>query len=157
MAIPNKVQKRLNSGVVGEIAFHGPTRVRAAILDSEFDEDNVFSSAFTYKSVKDSIVEAGGEGKFAGLMISPKANCVGGIQVEGAFVPNGFQSEFLDMGEIYAKVEGVDADTELDTPVYFVIEDGTLTVTKGTNTLVPNCVVERNTPVDTLCVLRLTN
>ena len=87
-------------------------------------------------------------------MINPKTN---GVELT---VPNGNQSEFLDMGEIYAVVTGANADTALKTPVYFVPATGALTLTSEDNTLIPNCVIERNAPtadVPGLCVLRLTN
>ena len=71
-------------------------------------------------------------------MINPKTN---GVELT---VPNGNQSEFLDMGEIYAVVTGANADTALKTPVY-LSATGALTIT-AENTLVPNCVIERNAP-----------
>lgn len=154
MAIPSTIQNRIPSGVIGELAFDGPTRARTAILSSADADNNVFARAFTFKDVAASEVQAGGAGVFAGLMINPKTN---GVELT---VPNGSQSEFLDMGEIYAVVTGADSDTALKTAVYYVPATGALTVTATDNTLVPNCVIERNAPTDdtpALCVLRLTN
>ena len=154
MAIPKTIQNRIPSGVIGEIAFDGPTRARTAILGSSDASLNVFGSAFTIKDLANSEVQAGGAGAFAGIMINPKTN---GVELT---VPNGNQSEFLDMGEIYAVVTGANADTALKTPVYFVPATGALTLTSEDNTLIPNCVIERNAPtadVPGLCVLRLTN
>jgi hypothetical protein len=157
MAIPKTIQNRLPSGIIGEIAFDGPTRARTGILSSSSDELNVFGSAYTWKDVSTTEIQAGGAGAFAGIMINPKAN---GIALT---VPNGEQSEFLDMGEIYAVVTGANASTAMKTPVYFVAATGALTTVVGSapaNTLIPNCVIERNAPtadVPGLCVLRLTN
>lgn len=154
MAIPKTIQNRIPSGVIGEIAFDGPVRARTAILGSSAAALNVFGSAFTIKDLAKSEVQAGGAGAFAGIMINPKTN---GVELT---VPNGNQSEFLDMGEIYAVVTGANADTALKTPVYFVPATGALTLTSEDNTLIPNCVIERNAPtadVPGLCVLRLTN
>ena len=49
MAIPKTIQNRIPSGVIGEIAFDGPTRARTAILGSSAAALNVFGSAFTIK------------------------------------------------------------------------------------------------------------
>ena len=155
MAIPNKIYDRMVSGVIGEVAFDGPTRARTAILSSTDETNNLFASAYTFTDVSATTVAAGGAGVFAGLMISPKANGSGEL-----YVPNGEQSEFLDMGEIYADVDGADETTAIKTPVYYIPATGKLTITSTDNTLVPNCVIERNAPsavTPTLCVLRLTN
>lgn len=154
MAIPMTVETGMISGVPGEIAFHGPTRVRTAVIDSADNKNNVFGRAYTIKDGEPEAgvyVQAGGAGHFAGIMISPKA-----YNLDKEL--NGTQGEFLDMGEVYVRLESEGA--KFGDKVYFVPATGELTTEEEGNTLVPNCIVERNTPSaeqPTLAVIRLTN
>lgn len=153
--IPKTVANGMMSGVVGELSHWGPSRVRVSLLDSTDQTNNKFGRAFTFKDDAIETVQAGGAGKFAGIMIHPKAH-----MIEEFGVPNGATSEFLSMGEIYAEVAGVDEDTELGAPVYYVAATGALTLVAEGNTAVPNAILERHLPsVETpnLAIIRLTN
>jgi len=157
MSIPTKVTRGLKAGVIGTFAFSGPRRARAAVLDSADEKNNVFGHAFTIKESKTSkeeVVEAGGKGHFAGIMVNPHVNAI----ADNGLAFNGTQGEFVDMGEIYVAVEGA-TESKIGTKVYYK-EDGSLTVTEESNTLVPNCIIERHNPSKeepNLCVIRLTN
>ena len=153
MAIPMTVENGMISGIPGEIAFHGPTRARSAVIDSANEADNKFGRAYTLKDGAPEAgvyVQAGGDGHFAGIMINPKAYALD----KGL---NGTQGEFLDMGEVYVELEAEGA--KIGDKVYFKA-DGSLTTVEDGATLIPNCIVERNTPSEetpTLAVIRLTN
>ena len=151
MAIPKTVQDGLISGVVGTISHAGPTRCRAAVLDSASDKNNIFGYAFTFKD--GDTVQAGGAGAFAGVMIHPHAYRLDEHQ------PNGSYCEFLDMGEVFVSVKD-SGESKIGDKVYYVAATGELTTVKEGNTLVPNCVFERHLPsaeTPNLCVIRLTN
>ncbi|HKO36331.1 MAG TPA: hypothetical protein VJV21_07605, partial [Pyrinomonadaceae bacterium] len=54
------------AGIVGELAFEGPLRALALILNSADAADNVFGRAFCYVAGSEEQAEAGGTGAFAG-------------------------------------------------------------------------------------------
>lgn len=154
MPIPFQITGEMISGIPGEIAFDGPTRALAAILDSGDAANNVFSRAFTYADNTVETVQAGGTGVFAGLLIHPKA-----YAIDAATMANGAQAELLFMGEVYAEVEGA-ADAVIGDPVYYVTETGALTMDAEGGTAVPNAVISRHNvspETPTLAVIKLTN
>lgn len=155
MPIPTSIADGLVSGIVGTLSHWGPMRARTAVLDSGDEANNVFGRAFTFADDSVETVQAGGAGFFAGILVHPEAHKI------GAFQPNGYVGEFLDMGEIYVEVEGA-ADASLGDPVYFTA-DGSLTAAAGAepaNTEVPNARFDRHLPsseTPNLAVIRLTN
>lgn len=154
MAIPNQILPGLVSGIPGEIAFDGPTRALSALIASASDAVNVFGRAFTYADATVESVQAGGTGKFAGIMIGPKA-----YALDFDYALNGSVGEFLFMGEVYAQLSttgGVIGDL-----VWFDNTTGALghgTATTG-QTQIANCVISRHNvspETPTLAVIKLT-
>lgn len=115
MAIPNVVgAEGLVSGIPGEIAFDGPQRAIAAILNSDSETDNVFGRVFTYEDDSVETVQAGGAGFFAGVMIVPKA-----YMLDVEYARNGTQGEFLCQGEVYIALDSSSADYVIGSPVWY--------------------------------------
>lgn len=154
MAISNTARNQLLSGIPGNLAFDGPTRVQTAILDSSSAALNVFGNAFTVKNSANETVQAGGAGVFAGLMINPKT-----YALDSATVDNNTVAEFALMGEVYAKMASGVTVNEGD-KVYFVPATGVLTTVSASNTLIVGATVVRHAAStesgDKLVVISLT-
>ena len=138
MAIRNSITA-MRTAIVGTLAFDGPQRAVALILDSTDADDNVFGRAFTYKT--EDTAQAGGAGVFAGIMTNPHA-----YAIDQTTAKNGTAGEFLHMGEVFVLL------TDSTTPaigdkVYFVPATGELTTTAADNTEIKGAVVSRHTPV----------
>ena len=138
MAIRNSITA-MRTAVLGTLAFDGPQRAVALILDTTTEANNVFGRAFTYKT--EDTAAAGGAGVFAGIMTNPHAYAIDQVTAE-----NGTAGEFLHMGEVFVLL------TDSTTPaigdkVYFVPATGALTTTALTNTEIKGAVVSRHTPV----------
>ena len=138
MAIRNSITA-MRTAILGTLAFDGPQRAVALILDSADADDNVFGNAFTYKT--EDTAAAGGAGVFAGIMTNPHAYAIDQVTAK-----NGTAGEFLHMGEVFVLL------TDSTTPaigdkVYFVPATGALTTTALTNTEIKGAVVSRHTPV----------
>lgn len=155
MAIPTTVKNVMISGLPGEIAFDGPTRVITALVATA-DASNVFGRAFTYTDEAVESVSAGGTNEFAGILINPKAY---GISSAGVAL-QGRSAEFLQMGEVYVQL--ANAGGTIGDAVYYVNATGALgSGTAGAGqTQIPNAkVVRHNVSSETpnLAVIRLTN
>lgn len=138
MAIRNSITA-MRTAILGTLAFDGPQRAVALILDSTDADNNVFGRAFTYKD--ENTAEAGGAGVFAGIMTNPHA-----YAIDQTTAKNGTSGEFLHMGEVFVLL------TDSTTPaigdkVYFVPATGELTTTAADNTEIKGAVVSRHTPV----------
>lgn len=154
MPIPTSVKTQLISGIPGEIAFDGPTRVITALINSASEANNVFGRAFTYVDEAIETVGAGGTGEFAGILINPKAY---GVGANGVAV-NWKSAEFLQMGEVYAVA---DVAGTIGDPVFFVNATGVIgigTAGAGQTQIAGAKVVRHNISSETprLCVIRLT-
>lgn len=159
MAITNQIPSEMVSGVVGEVAFDGPTRATGVIVDSGA-VPAVIGHAATYKTNSVESIKAGGAGVFAGIIIHPKAYAVDSDTLE-----DGTQCEVLSMGEVYVKLASDGA--VIGDPVYYVPATGELTAAADdgeaeptANTAIPNCVVSRHNvsvATPTLAVIKLTN
>ncbi len=125
MAIPNVVGATdLVSGIPGEIAFDGPQRAIAALINSADPDNNVFGHAFTYADeggFDAETVQAGGTGFFAGIMIVPKA-----YALDGELAANGSQGEFLCEGEVYVALDEESDDFTIGAPVWFNTTTGSV-------------------------------
>ena len=138
MAIRNSITA-MRTAIVGTLAFDGPQRAVALVLDTTTEANNVFGRAFTYKT--EDTAQAGGAGVFAGIMTNPHAYAID--QTTGK---NGTAAEFLHMGEVFVLL------TDSTTPaigdkVYFVPATGELTTTAADNTEIKGAVVSRHAPV----------
>lgn len=122
MAIPNVVgASDLISGIPGEIAFDGPQRALAAVLNTTTETNNVFGRAFTYNDESVESVQAGGEGFFAGIMIVPKA-----YMLDVQYARNWTQGEFLHQGEVYVALDEDSTDFTIGAPVWFQQSNGSV-------------------------------
>lgn len=138
MAIRNSITA-MRTAIVGTLAFDGPQRAVALVLDTTTEANNVFGRAFTYKT--EDTAQAGGAGVFAGIMTNPHAYAIDQVTAK-----NGTAGEFLHMGEVFVLL------TDSTTPaigdkVYFVPATGELTTTAADNTEIKGAVVSRHTPV----------
>lgn len=158
----------IRSGVIGEIAFDGPTRAVSAMLDSGAGAaNNVVGRAFCYASVENNTVSAGGDaGIFAGILIQPKSHALRGVAgdtlAESLTLPDGVAVELLQMGEVFVSLASDGATigslVKYD-DVTGVLDHGTASTGE---TQVPNATVVRVEPSPTaagayLAVIRLTN
>jgi len=104
MAFPTTVNTAQAYGIPGELAFEGPLRAKAMILDSADAAYNVFGRAFTTKS--EGVAQAGGTGPFAGILANPKTavsfgTAAGGPLAPSNVLPNGAVQDIADMGIMY--------------------------------------------------------
>ena len=153
MAIRNSITA-MRTAIVGTLAFDGPQRAVALVLDTTTEANNVFGRAFTYKT--EDTAAAGGAGVFAGIMTNPHA-----YAIDQTTAKNGTAGEFLHMGEVFVKlVPDVASGKTAGTPVigskvYFVAATGELTVDATdkadsnpvSHTEIKGAVVSRHTPV----------
>lgn len=167
MSFQTSVIGDIRSGVIGELAFDGPTRAVSAVLDSASAANNVIGRAFCYEDTSVESVSAGGDaGNFAGILINPKTHplygTAGDTLAESLTLPNGTAVELLQMGEIYVSLATTGAD--IGAPVKYVDATGILDhgAPVAGETAVPNATVVRHVPSPTadgafLAVIRLTN
>lgn len=165
MPFQTSVMGEIRSGLIGEVAFDGPTRVLTAVASTEGGA-NVIGHAYTYNDQAVESVQAGGTGVFAGIAINPKTHANRGVAGDtlgqSLTVPNGVTLECMFMGEVYVSLAS-DGGAIGDTIVYNT-ETGALdhgAAGDGT-ALVPNAVISRHIPSPTadgafLAVIRLTN
>lgn len=169
MAFQTTVIGNIRSGVIGEIAFDGPTRAVSAMLDSGAGAaNNVVGRAFCYASTTNNTVSAGGDaGIFAGILIQPKSyalrgTAVGGTLADSLLLPDGTPVELLQMGEVFVSLASSGAT--IGSLVKYADATGVLDhgVASTGETQVPNATVVRVDPSPTaagayLAVIRLTN
>ncbi len=169
MAFQTTVIGDIRSGVIGEIAFDGPTRAVSAILDSGAGAaNNVIGRAFCYANTEIPTVSAGGDaGNFAGILIMPKTHALrgtaaGGTLADSLTVPDGTPVELLQMGEVFVSLASDGAT--IGSLVKYADTTGILDhgAASTGETQVPNAVVARVEPSPTasgayLAVIRLTN
>lgn len=159
----------IRSGVIGEIAFNGPTRAVSAMLDSGAGAaNNVVGRAFCYASAENNTVSAGGDGGiFAGILIQPKSHALrgtaaGGTLADSLALPDGVAVELLQMGEVFVSLASDGAT--IGSLVKYADATGILDhgAASTGETQVPNATVVRVEPSPTaagayLAVIRLTN
>ena len=169
MGFQTTVIADIRSGVIGELAFNGPTRAVSAMLDSGAGAaNNVVGRAFCYASAENNTVSAGGDdGIFAGILIQPKSHALrgtaaGGTLADSLALPDGVAVELLQMGEVFVSL-ATDGATIGSLVKY---DDTTGELDHGAastgETQVPNATVVRVEPSPTdarayLAVIRLTN
>lgn len=112
MAFQSSVSVDQGFGVVGEVAFDGPTRAQPYIIVSADAANNVVGRAFT--SSNGTVAAAGGTAVFAGILVHPKHYASYGTAAGGPLAPtltlaNNSPGEFLTMGEIVVTLPGAAA------------------------------------------------
>lgn len=125
MAFPASVLSDIVSGIPGEIGFDAPYTGVTAIIDTTTEANNVFGRALTYKSETIESFEAGGTGKFAGILVNPKAHAVNNIGTIGDAVSNGRTVEAMVEGECYVLLT-VGTAVTIGDGVFFVNATGAL-------------------------------
>lgn len=122
MPIPSTLgASELVSGIPGEIAFDGPQRALAAMINTTTEANNVFGRAFTYNDESVESVQAGGTGFFAGVMIVPKA-----YMLDVEYASNWSQGEFLHQGEVYVALDAASDDFTIGAPVWYDTTNGSI-------------------------------
>ena len=169
MAFQTSVIGDIRSGVVGEIAFDGPTRALSAVLDSGAGAaNNVVGRVFTWADRAAGTVKAGGDvDDFAGILVMPKTHALrgtvaGGTLADSLTLPDGTPVELLQMGEVFVSVDTTGAvvgDALKYNTTTGVIDHGTAGAGEAA---IPNAVVSRNNSSPTaanafLVVAKLTN
>lgn len=127
MAFPSTVISDLVSGIPGEISFDVPYTGIAATINSASAANNVFGRACTYVDEAVETIGAGGTGKFAGILVNPKAHAVTFIGDTADTVPNGTPVEVMHEGECYVLLS-VGTAVTIGDPVYFVNATGVIGV-----------------------------
>lgn len=169
MGFQTTVIADIRSGVIGELAFNGPTRAVSALLDSGAGAaNNVVGRAFCYASAENNTVSAGGDGGiFAGILIQPKSHALrgtaaGGTLADSLALPDGVAVELLQMGEVFVSLASDGAT--IGSLVKYADATGILDhgAASTGETQVPNATVVRVEPSPTaagayLAVIRLTN
>lgn len=101
-AFQTAVNLQMGFGVIGELAFEGPTRATTATIVHATAADIVVGRWYTYTS--EGIVRPGGTGARAGILCNPKGEASfgqGGVMLApGLVLPTGTVGEFLYMGAI---------------------------------------------------------
>lgn len=135
MAIPNNINATIPSGIAGEIASDTGISALPAVVSSA-SASNVFGRAFTYDDAALETVKAGGAGKFAGLLISPKT-----YANEDGVLPKGQAGELLFEGEVFVNLN---AAAVIGDPIHFVPATGALSPTVTDNTVIVGARVVRH-------------
>lgn len=91
MAFQSTIRQFQAHGVVGEVIYSGPVRARGVIINTTTAANNVIGRALTYSSTNTNTdgvrVEAGGTGKFAGILTHSKQYASLGTAANGALAP----------------------------------------------------------------------
>lgn len=169
MAFQTTVVSDIRSGIIGEIAFDGPTRTLAAMLDSGAGAaNNVVGRVFTWIDKAAETVQAGGPAvDFAGILVMPKTHALrgtaaGGPLADSLVLPDGTPVELLSMGFVFVSLAttGATIGTALKyNTTTGIIDHGTPGAGEAA---IPNAVVARHNASPTaagqfLAVAKLTN
>lgn len=111
MSFQSSVLATQANGIIGEVAFEGPTRAQPYTIVSGDAANNVFGRVFTVTS--EGVAAAGGSGAFAGILVHPKASVsygsASGPLAPTSTLPNNAQGECLTMGEVWVAAPGAAA------------------------------------------------
>ncbi|MHC5308171.1 structural cement protein Gp24 [Bartonella sp. LJL80] len=162
----NQVEKNLAFGLVGELAFDGPTVAQSAILKSANAANNIVGRAFSVLSGAAATeggglnVQAGGNGVFAGILSMPKSYA-GADLTPTLTLDNGQAVELVLSGEV---IVATDAATKVGDIAFYDIASGALSfASPGTKTPegklpVPNAAIHfYTTDGASVAVLKLNN
>lgn len=169
MGFQTTVIADIRSGMIGEIAFDGPTRAISGILDSGAGAaNNVIGRVFTWADKAAGTFKAGGAAAdFAGILVMPKTHALrgttaGGPLADSLTLPDGVAVELLQMGEVFvslATTGGVIGDVLKYNTTTGIVDFGAPAAGEAA---IPNAVVSRNNASPTaatsfLAVAKLTN
>lgn len=86
MAFPSTVRADIAVGFVGDLAFEGPLKGAAYVLNSADAANNVIGRAFTWSA--DGVARAGGAGAFMGILANRAEYTTAGTSAGGALAPS---------------------------------------------------------------------
>jgi hypothetical protein len=108
-------------GVIGEFYDDGPRRVAPGVLVSADAAENIIGRVLTYTNLGNAdgtapiVVEAGGTGTFAGILVGPKLYATSGTTAgtlqPTLTLPNNTTVEFCSMGSIIVALPAAAGDT----------------------------------------------
>lgn len=169
MSFQTTVRADIRSGLIGEIAYDGPTRATSGMLASGAGAaNNVIGRVFTWNDRAAGTFKAGGAAvDFAGILVMPKKHALrgtaaGGTLADSLTLPDGVSVEMLQMGEVFVSVATtgatIGAALKYNTTTG-VIDFGTPGAGEAA---IPNAVVSRHNASPTsanafLAVAKLTN
>ena len=141
MTFQSTVSNNIGFGVVGETFLDGPLRAQPGRLDSTDAANNVIGRAFTVKDDATASfetsddpqpldVQAGGTGRFAGILCNPKVyplagTVAGGTLASSLVLPNNMMVELMQ--ECAGLIVTLGAGTAIGNWVYFTNATGVIT------------------------------
>ena len=137
-------------GIIGEIIFGGPHRVRPLNVNSGGATPNTVGKAFTYDAANDDECGPGtvGGGAFAGILIHPKHYALNGTVAGGSLaptldLPDNTNAELMSMGTIIVDLTVVGTG-KIGEPIFYVDATGAL----GSGTAVAGQTQITNAKID---------
>lgn len=101
------VNSNMGFGVVGELAYEGPTRAQTAVINDPNAANIVVGRWFTLDAT--GTAQAGGTGAIGGVLANPKVYANGGVSGNALaptlVVPTGTVGEFVTMGQIVVALD----------------------------------------------------
>jgi len=150
MAFQSLVRLVQAVGIIGEIIFDGPFRVRPLNVNSNGGTPNTVGKAYTYDAANDDECGPGtvGGGAFAGILIHPKHYALNGTSAGGSLapsldLPDNTIAELLTMGTIIVDLTIVDTG-KIGEGIFYVDATGAL----GSGTAVAGQTQIANAKID---------
>ena len=150
MSFQSLVRLLQTTGIIGEIIFGGPHRVRPLNVNSNAGTPNTVGKAFTYDAANDDECGPGtvGGGAFAGILINPKHYALNGTVAGGSLaptldLPDNTNAELMSMGTIIVNLSIVDTG-KIGEPIFYVDASGVL----GSGTAVAGQTQIANAKID---------
>ena len=132
MAFQSIVRLLQTLGIIGEIIFDGPFRVKPLNVNSNGGTPNAVGKAFTYDAANDDECGPGtvGGGAFAGILINPKHYALNGTVAGGTLaptleLPDNTNPELMSMGTIVVDLTVVGTG-KIGEPIFYVDATGAL-------------------------------
>lgn len=170
MTFQSDVRQFQTTGIQGEIAREGPTRVAPWNIDPEEANVNPNTIGFAFTKSQDGDVNnqpgsavPGGAGVFVGILMQPKEHALSGT-TSGTLeptldLPDGTIGSFLTMGIIYVELTtdgAVGENIFYDDVTGAIAADPTLTLT-GHTIITAARVVLQDIPAPGLAIIELTS
>ena len=152
MTFQTTVRDDQAGGIIGEIIYDGPTRVKPLTANSSGATPNTIGKAFTYVGASDTECAAGsaGAGAFAGILAFPKEHAsigtVAGTLVPTLDLPDNTEAQFMTMGIMIVNIS-VFTTGAIGDGIFYVDATGLLGcgVAAGGQTQIANAKIDRKT------------
>lgn len=165
MSFQSTVREDQTTGIVGDIIFDGPTRVRPINVNSSGATPNTIGKAFTYIDGVDDEAAAGsaGAGAFAGILSNSKVYALQGTQAGGSLaptldLPDNTNAELLTMGTMIGNLTIVGTG-KIGEGIFYVDATGALgsgTAAAGQTQILNAKIDRRNISGPGLAIITLT-